>query len=229
VIAPCLALARPLAGAVLVLACACSTRPGYTNVMLANDEPQIENEAYQQNLERFTRWHSSYDSLDTRVFLAATWQSWPLRRSRVAAEADFRSLTRTQAAALLAKEIVEARTYTDVFLGIYTPKLEWNDLSSRRSIWHIEMESVPGGAVEPLEVERYERPDANLRALYPYLSPFWIGYRLRFPGPPPGPKPTALVLRLASAVAKVETTWELAGVEPPPPEEAPAPAPGPSP
>lgn len=216
------------AAAGLALLAACSTRPGYTNAFMSSDAPRVEDPAYRENLERFTRWHTHYDELDARIFLAATWEAWPLRRARAAAISEVMALSPARSAALLAKEMGEARRYTDVFVGLYTADLHWNDVSSPDSIWEVHLEGVPGGAVQPIAIERYERPDANLRALYPYLSPFWVGYRVRFPAIP-GTRPETLVLRLASAVAQVEVRWDAADVEAPPPEEAAPPGEAPPP
>src|SRR5258708_9199832 len=42
-----------------------------------------EEKAYQSTLEHFTDHAEVYDLLDTRLFAAITYQSWPFRESRV--------------------------------------------------------------------------------------------------------------------------------------------------
>src|SRR5215472_4524508 len=48
-----------------------------------------EEAAYQQTLERYTDHAEVYDLLDTRLFTAVTYQSWPFRQARVQRMATF--------------------------------------------------------------------------------------------------------------------------------------------
>ena len=208
-------------------AAGCSTAPvGSSVVARTDDAPRVEEHAYEEALGRVTRQTSLYDGLDQRVFAAVSWQTWAFRQARVDAEARFMSLSRAEREARLAIEREEAARYTDFFLGFYTAQPSWNDLSAHDSIWRVELQPEGGPAIQPIEIRRIERPDANLVALYPYLTSFWVGYRIRFPAedergrslfPVGSPRMT---LRFASAVGKVEVTYSTVGYErpaPPPP------------
>ena len=203
------------AALVLLLAlCACSNRPGYALAQRPDDAPRVRDRGYYRVLERYTVYSSAYDGLDHRFFLAATWESWAFRQRRIAALADALDLPPDEVEAMRARERAEAAEFVDVFLGLYTAESRWNDLSSPRSIWRLVLEHPDGGTAIPVHIERIVRPDANLQALYGYLSPFWVAYRVRFPGTDehgrrflrPGAE---LRMRLTSAVGEAVSTWSV--------------------
>lgn len=231
--------ALPLAALAAVAALsACVPAPvGSTLAARPDDAPRVEDPVYYEFLNRYTRQGSVYDGLDQRLFAAVTWQAWPFRQQRVDAVARFLSLQPAERAAMIAQEQADARSYNDFFVGFYTNQTSWNDLQSRKSIWRIELQPEGGAAILPIQIERIDRPDPNVAALYPYLTPFWVGYRVRFPAedergrslfPQGSPRMT---VRFSSAVGRLELVFSLLGQERPPLEiltpEGPAPAPSP--
>ena len=132
----------------------------------------------------------------------------------MAATAEFLSLPPSEVEARLAAERIEASEYVDVFLGFYTAESRWNDLSSPRTIWRLELDLPDGSTVLPLRVERVHRPTANLQALYGYLAPFWTAYRVRFPAAGADGRQVVLPggelrMRLTSAVGAVTPSWQV--------------------
>jgi hypothetical protein len=206
---------RRAAAIVLLLAtAACSNRPGYALSQRPDDAPRVRDPAYYDLLDRYTSYHSHYDGLDQRFFLAATWESWAFRQGRVAALADFLNMPPGEVEATLLREKAEAAEFVDVFLGFYAADSRWNDLSSPRTIWRLELDLPDGETVLPVRVERIQRPTANVQALYGYLAPFWVAYRIRFPATDaegrravvPGGR---LKMRITSAVGTAEPTWDV--------------------
>lgn len=202
---------RLAALALLLALAACSNRPGYALSQRPDDAPRVQDRSYYDLLDRYTRFQSGYDGLDHRFYLAATWESWPFRQRRVEAMADFLNLPESDTQAELARERAEARQFVDFFLGFYTAESRWNDLSSPRTIWRLELEYPDGTTTLPVRVERIHRPDATLQALYGYLAPFWVGYRVRFPRADGGPMSLepgdTLRLRMSSAVGRAAPSW----------------------
>jgi hypothetical protein len=69
---------------------------------------------------------------------------------------------------------------------------------------------TPTVEVEPLSIERIGRAQLSMRAIYPYMGVFWVGYRVRFPkvlsdGTPVVPESaTHVQLRVASTLGHTE-------------------------
>jgi hypothetical protein len=197
----------------LAVATGCSSVPvGSAPATRADEAPRVEDPAYEAALERATRTGTVYDGLEGRAFAAATRQTPAFRRARVEAVGRFLHLPPGEIAARLEAERIEAGRYHDFFVGFYTADRRWNDLDQRDSIWRVELEAG-GSTFLPLAVGRIERPDPNLVALYPYLTPFWVGYRIRFPaqdtsGAALVPADAPVLLRIASAAGKLELAWD---------------------
>ncbi len=175
----------------------------------------VHDSSYYKSLDRHTRYNSSYEDFDARVFLATTWQSEDFRKARVEATATILALSDEARSDRLEAEKAEGTEYVDFFVSMYTKRFDWNDLASPTSIWRVELLRPQATAVEPISIERISRPDATLLALYPYINRFGESYRLRFPAvdeaglPTIDPDGARVTLRFASAVGRLEPTWEL--------------------
>ena len=197
----------------LSVAAGCSSTPvGSAPASRADDAPLVQDARYTAALDRATRTGTIYEGLTQRAFGAGTRQTAEFRRARVLAEARYLHLAEAETTARLEAERLEAARHLDFFVGFYTAQRRWNDLERPGSIWRIELEA--GGATHlPLSVQRIERPDANLVALYPYLTPFWVAYRIRFAsldtaGTPLFPADAPVLLRFASAAGKLDIRWD---------------------
>jgi hypothetical protein len=207
--------------AVLLLACAScgtsATTGELPHVLRAEEAPRWREREYGETLKRYTKSAAIYDGFDQRVFATATWRSPAFRAAYLAAEAEMLVLGPADRAARAAQDEADGREFTDLVLGFYTPQASWNELAVPNGLWRIELIGKGGEPIAPLRIERTDRPDANFSAFYPYLGPFWVAYRLRFPrldaeGRPLVPESAPeFMLRLVSAVGKVELTWSLVG------------------
>ncbi len=170
---------------------------------------------YQEVLDRWTRSAEIYEGLDTRLFVAATFQAAAFRAARAERTATFLSLARPEAEALLAGQLREAAEGLDVVLGVHANDRRLDDFSRPDSVWRLALVSEAGEAA-PASIVKLDAADPNLRALYPYLAAYWTAYRVRFPrtfdnGAQVLPeKAQSFALRVSSAVGKAEVRWDLA-------------------
>jgi hypothetical protein len=180
---------------------------------LGDPAPVLKDErqelVYQEVLERFSARDELYSGFDTVLFAAATLQTPAFREARVRREATFKALPRERVEEVLTREMAEAVKAHEFFLGVHVFNYRYDDFDRSSSIWNLVL-VTPAGEVRPVSVERVGRADMELRAFYPYLGTFWVGYRVRFPttfadGKAVIPSGTErVVLRMASALGKVE-------------------------
>lgn len=197
-----------LAALVSALAGCVSTPP-----TLGEPPPALKDErqelAYQEVLERYTARDELYAGFDTVLFAAATLQTPAFREARVQREATFKALGKDRVTEILTHELAEAVKTHEFFLGVHVFNYRYDDFDRSSSIWNMVL-VTPTGEVRPVSVERVGRADMELRAFYPYLGTFWVGYRVRFPTTfadgkaviPPNTE--RVVLRMASSLGRVE-------------------------
>jgi hypothetical protein len=172
--------------------------------------PDVEAErAYTRVLERYSDRGEIYAVFDTRLFAGATLQTPAFREARVRRQAAFEVLPPAKVEALLAEERAQAAAAHEFFLGVHVNEARYDDFDQRKSIWRVVL-VTPGGEVTPLQIQRIGRADLPMRAYYPYVGGFWVGYRVRFPrqyadGTAVIPEGTPKVtLRLASTLGQLE-------------------------
>lgn len=197
-----------LAGLMMALAGCVSTPPTLGDAAPVMKDERLEL-AYQQVLERYTDRAELYSGFDTMLFAAATLQTPAFREARVHRAATFKAYTPEQVQELLERERAEALKTNEFFLGVHVYNYRYEDFDRPASIWNMVM-VTPAGEVHPVSVERLGRADMEMRAYYPYMGTFWVGYRVRFPTTFPDGSPVILpetervVLRMASSLGKVE-------------------------
>ncbi|PTL76156.1 hypothetical protein [Vitiosangium sp. GDMCC 1.1324] len=197
-----------LAALMLALVGCVSTPP-----TLGEPPPALKDErqelAYQQVMERFSDRDELYTGFDTVLFAAATLQTQPFREARLHRAAVFKSLTQERVQELITQEMAEAVKTHEFFLGVHVFNYRYEDFDRPSSIWNMVM-VTPSGEVRPVSVERLGRADMEMRAYYPYMGTFWVGYRVRFPTmfadgkPVITPNTERVVLRMSSSLGKVE-------------------------
>lgn len=165
--------------------------------------------AYVKTLERYSDRGEIYALFDTRLFAGATLQTPAFREARVRRQAAFEVLPPAKVDALLAEELAQAATAHELFLGVHVNEMRYDDFDQKKSIWRVVL-VTPSGEVTPQKVRRIRRADLPMRAYYPYVGGFWVGYWLRFPvqhadGTPVIPANSERVtLRLASTLGQLD-------------------------
>lgn len=153
-------------------------------------------QTYQAVLGQVTDRQAIYDGLDTRLFVSATWQAEDFVTARVRREAAFRDLTPATAEAMLTAERDRLKNDTVFFMGVHANEPRHDDFDRPDSIWSLSL--VSGDQqLRPIEVRRIGRSNADMRALYPYMDTFWVGYEVRF-----GPASPPMKLKVASSLGE---------------------------
>lgn len=167
---------------------------------------------YLEVIERWSRRTEIYSRLDSRAFVAATYESASFRTARISRLGDYQARPRDEIEQEVARSLAESQTVHEFFFAVHVNLRVWDDFDRPGSIWRLALRT-PQGEVTPAQVDRVGRPDLNLRALYPYVGDFWTAYRVRFPTTFPDGRPVVLAedkqmtLSLASAVGKAEMTF----------------------
>jgi hypothetical protein len=197
-------------GWVLVLF-ACTHEPA---VALYGPSQKLTAEDYPDVLERWTRSDKIYKGLENKLFVTATWHAPEFRRAFAVAFPEIYghggNVTRRELVDLTG----DVEQYHNFFMSIYTPDRKWNDLEQDDSIWRVNLIGSDEVAVDPAEILAV-KIDANLRAVYPYISRFDEAYIVRFPLADPMHRmvidshSTHVSLRIASALGAAEMRWDL--------------------
>src|SRR5260370_41733128 len=136
--------------------------------------------AYQDALARYSDRSEIYDRLDTRLFAAATYQSWPFRQARVQRMALFQVQPPPVVLKKLDLEKTEVDPFHDFFLGVHVNARRFDDFDRPNSIWRVSL-FTPTAETSPASIQRIGPSDLNMPAIYPHMDEFCEGYRVRFP------------------------------------------------
>jgi hypothetical protein len=193
----------------VLLAAGCALSPPKVGEQGASVPSAAEEKAYQQTLEHYSDHAEVYDLLNTHMFTALTYQSWPFREARIHRMATFQVQPQAVVDKNLAIERSAFDSFHEFFFGVHLPYYRYDDFDRRNSIWRISL-VTDVGETTATSVERLGRADLNMRAIYPYMDDFWVGYRIRFPRStasgdpviPPGTK--RMMVRIASTLGKAE-------------------------
>ncbi|HET8540558.1 MAG TPA: hypothetical protein VFL83_11865 [Anaeromyxobacter sp.] len=149
-----------------------------------------------------TRRFVLYDSFDHRATATATHLTLAVREARARRLAEWLGWTEQELAARLAQERKEYAEREEFMLSFFAADSRAQDLDAPESVWRVAVK-VDGADVLATRVTSIDS-DANLVALFPYVGPFDVAYRVLLPRPPSGElagKP--FVLELASGLGKL--------------------------
>ncbi|HET9751947.1 MAG TPA: hypothetical protein VFP52_03255 [Myxococcales bacterium] len=192
--------------AALALAAGCRTLPF--------PDPHLEGE-YGQALKKWTRRVALYSGLETHAFVRVVYLSPDFVNEQAKELSRMRAELPDQAAATLAR-LREDYRQPSFFAVVYIPDKGANDWNEPTSVWRLAL-NLGMGETAPDRVTRFEPPfNAELRALYPYIDEYSIGYLIRFPDPEPQEAankftPVDAHLVAAGALGKMRFHWRLDG------------------
>lgn len=187
----------------------CATATGPVSLVPAE---ALNPEDYPEVLGRWTRNAEIFDGLFSIMYLNASFHAPELRKAFLIRFPESYGRGSDEAERLTLAN-PEAETHWEFFLSASTPHQAHNDLARPDSIWRVSLRADDGPEVEA-QVRRVDL-NANLRAFYPYLTPFASGYGVDFPlttlegQPLIQPTTKKLVLRVASALGEAEMEWRL--------------------
>jgi hypothetical protein len=152
--------------------------------------------------EPATRAAQLYDGFSHRANATVTHLTLPVREARARRLGEWLAWTPKELEDRLAAERAEAAAGEDFVVAFYTADPKANDLDGTESIWRLALqldrEDVIASDVTALA------PDATLRQLFPYVGPFEVVYRVRFPRRPDGDLAgRPFVLLIASALGQL--------------------------
>jgi hypothetical protein len=168
---------------------------------------------YEDVLEQWTRRDEVYDKLYSVAFLHATYHSPAFRRAFLVRHPNVYGPGSEEASRLMLTR-PEAENFHEFFVSVSTSNPKWNDLNRDDSIWQVTLTSDGGEPVDA-DVARV-KTTANLRAIYPYITPYAKTYAVRFPRstftgqPVLTPKTKALELHVKSALGEASLVWRIA-------------------
>ena len=137
--------------------------------------------SYQEILTRFSDQKGVYDGLDTRLFVAATWQSPRFIEARVRRQGEFQEQPEAEVNKHVLDEREKFKGRTEFFFGVHANEPKFDDFDRKNSIWRIAL--VAGGKeILPTEIKRVGRATMDMRATYPYMDVFWVAYSVKFDG-----------------------------------------------
>lgn len=205
-----------LLAAVLSLAAAagCGGRRSMSNAPATAD---VKAGDYRSALKRWSGQHKSYEKLETRLIVSATYKSGAFRDAWSDEYSRRYLLSDTQRDDLKRSELSDAEAYHEFFFAAYTPESRWNDFSRRESIWKVRLFDDAGNEAEPLVVTKVKNDDPKLKAFYPYFTLWTKGYTVKFAKNGLSPDSKTLKLQLTSAVAAAEITFDRQGADMPVP------------
>lgn len=168
-----------------------------------------------------TRGGHLYDGFSHRANATATHLTLPVREARARRLAEWLAWTPAELEERLAAERAEAAAGEEFLVAFYTADPKANDLDARESIWRVALQFDQADVVASNVTALV--PDATLRQLFPYVGPFDVVYRIRFPRRPEGDLAgEPFVLLLASALGQLPLDFSAPAVpvrviEPAPP------------
>lgn len=162
----------------------------------ARDE--TEEKRWQEVVGKYSDVAQIYDGLDTRLFVAASWQAPHFVEARVGRMAAFQAVPQGELPSLLDAERQRMSDASEIFLGVHSNEAKHDDFDRANSIWRITL-SACSTDYAAREIVRVGRASLNLRSIYPYMDTFWVAYRVRFPKLEPCTEERVSV-RIASAL-----------------------------
>jgi hypothetical protein len=143
-----------------------------------------------------------YDGLVHRAELSGTWLSPSVRQAGTRQLAEWQSWTPAELEGALAADRVADGKGQEFVVALYTAERRHNDLDARPSIWHVEIDDgttrCTATAVEAVP------SDATTVQLFPFVGSFDTVYRVRVPWTGAPLEGRAFVLRVGSALGKLQ-------------------------
>jgi len=183
----------------------------------ASEQKEIKPAAgYFELLNEMTKHKKVIDNLDSKLFVYATYKSWPLREAYVEEYARRYQMDDNQKEKLKEKEMGLDEKFNEFFIAVYTPDEKWNDFDRPLSIWKIYMEDEKGERLSPIEIKKVDADSPLVREFYPYLDLWSSTYIVKFPKyiitgeePFPGKDTNYFRLKITGVVGNAVLEWQL--------------------
>lgn len=202
---------------VLGLSLAACAHAGPT-VSLAEGPRAYTGSEYGDVMDRWTRTHSlvRLPTVDDRLTVTATYESWDFRWSYVMRYARDYRLSQDERQSMLDKWLLETKTSHKFQLALYgnlPPRM--TDLTRPNCAWVVRLVDDQGNETPPTRIEQQLRPTAIDRAYFPYLSVWRQIFHVDFPRTKADGSPTVAAnakwvgLAFYGAYGQDELRWAL--------------------
>ena len=192
---------RTMATGVLALALGCGA---INTVRTKAPDPAVNEGEWAALRNKATRRAVLYDEFRYRATITATYLSPQVREARARRLGAWQGWTDKELADRLAEEAREAAKFDDFTVALFTADRSANDLDAKSSVWRLALRLEDGSELLTHDAEVLD-PNATVRNLFPYVSPFDVVYRVRFnrgPGASLGGR--LFTFEVASALGKAE-------------------------
>jgi hypothetical protein len=193
------AAVRAAALAALVSAAGCALLP-------RSPSPTTLEGEWAEKRDVSTRRAFLYDGLKHRATATATHLSLAVREARARRLGEWLGWTPVELEQRLALERKEAADSEEFVVALYTAEPRFNNLDAPRSDWRVALK-IDGADLLARKVTALDR-DAAVLALFPFVGPFDIVYRVIVPMPQVGPVDgREYTFELASALGKLSLDY----------------------
>lgn len=173
---------------------------------------------YLQVRELYTRHAFVNHEFDATLDVSVTLLSPDFRAAFVEKMAAMQRLTGAEKAALVESQRKDAESAVEVIVVAQTGRWDWNDFTSTRSMWNVTLTDDQGRQSGAPQVVATSWKQDEFAELFPGVTPFSRGWRMRFPKAPQGGSPELgpdtrrLELRFAGALGdtKHDLRWQAA-------------------
>jgi hypothetical protein len=135
---------------------------------------------------RWTREARIYRGFDVELIAAATFKTAAFRKAYADEYARVFLLAEAEKDKLVSDQNTAAKRYHDFLLAAFVPEKKWNDFDKKGSVWKVYLTTDGQRHLDALEIRRVRKVDAAIGHFYPFVTPWKVVYRLRFPQAYPG-------------------------------------------
>lgn len=193
----------------------CATSPV---VSMAEGPRSYDGSEYGAVMDRWTRTHSliRLPTVDDRLTVTSTYESWDFRWSYVMRYARDYRLSAEERQAMLDKTLLETQTTHRFQVALYgnlPPRM--TDLTRPNCAWVVRLIDDQGNETAPTRIEQVLRPTAIDKAYFPYLSVWRQIFKIDFPKSKADGSPTLaknakwIGLAFSGAYGHDEIRWAL--------------------
>jgi hypothetical protein len=156
-----------------------------------------------------TRQDKLYDGFLHRATAAATWLTPEVREAATRRLAEWQGWSAGELARALEAERAETAKGEEFVLAFYAAERRNNDLDLKPSVWRLELtDGTDQASAASITVAE---DDATMKALFPFVGPFDLVYRVRvpWPGAPLAGRP--FQLRISGALGRMDLRFNESG------------------
>jgi hypothetical protein len=171
---------------------------------------------YEEVCESWSREARVHHGFEAEYIVVGTFKSKAFRRAYVDEFAAAYQLNAEEKNRLLKDQLEKTDLSHEFQVALFVPEKKWEKIDKIESMWKLYLVNDKGDRVKPLEVERVNRQNADIKHFYPYVTPWKTPYVVRFPyripetnRPLVDKETKAITLVVTSVLGTAHLTWDL--------------------